>query len=96
MGVLIGALTLGSALPHLIGGLWRLDWRAVLAGLPVPGGPGIDAFLVIGVAGLAGCLIGGWTADRTTVTRGDGIIALDGTAVCYTTAIPAAHPHDRR
>ena len=31
MGVLIGALTLGSALPHLIGGLWRLDWRAVLA-----------------------------------------------------------------
>ena len=141
MGVLIGALTLGSALPHLIGGLWRLDWRAVLAaaaatafagaivagalirpgpqvssagragrpryalamfadrgprlvnlayfghmwelyalwtwlpaflaasstapaGLPVPGGPGIDAFLVIGVAGLAGCLIGGWAADR--------------------------------
>ena len=31
MGVLIGALTLGSALPHLTGGLWRLDWRAVLA-----------------------------------------------------------------
>ena len=31
IGVLIGALTLGSALPHLIGGLWRLDWRAVLA-----------------------------------------------------------------
>ena len=25
MGVLIGALTLGSALPHLVGGLWRLD-----------------------------------------------------------------------
>ena len=141
MGVLIGALTLGSALPHLIGGLWRLDWRAVLAAsaaiafagaimagalirpgpqvplagragrprsalamfadrgprlvslayfghmwelyalwtwLPAflaasstaPAGPpaaavsGIDAFLVIGVAGLAGCLIGGWAADR--------------------------------
>ena len=31
MGVLIGALTLGSTLPHLIGGQWRLDWRAVLA-----------------------------------------------------------------
>ena len=30
MGVLIGSLTLGSALPHLIDGLWRLDWRAVL------------------------------------------------------------------
>jgi MFS family permease len=149
MGVLIGALTLGSALPHLIGGLWRLDWRAVLAaaaavafagaivagtlvrpgpqvpsagrarrpryalamfadrgprlvnlayfghmwelyalwtwlpaflaasgtattgtattGLPVPASPGasgIEAFLVIGIAGLAGCLIGGWAADR--------------------------------
>ena len=36
------------------------------------------------------------TKLRTTVTRGDGIIALDGTAVCYTTAIRAAHPHDRR
>ena len=141
MGVLIGALTLGSALPHLIGGLWRLDWRAVLAAsaaiafagaimagalirpgpqvplagragrprsalamfadrgprlvslayfghmwelyalwtwlpaflaasstapadLPAAAVSGIDAFLVIGVAGLAGCLIGGWAADR--------------------------------
>ena len=27
-------------------------------------GVGIEAFLVIGVAGLAGCLIGGWAADR--------------------------------
>ena len=36
------------------------------------------------------------TKLRTTVTGGDGIIALDGTAVCYTTAIRAAHPHDRR
>jgi MFS family permease len=141
IGALIGALTLGSALPHLIGGLWRLDWRAVLAasaaiafagaimagalirpgpqvplagranrpryalamfadggprlvslayfghmwelyalwtwlpaflsasstapaGLPAAAVSGIDAFLVIGVAGLAGCLIGGWAADR--------------------------------
>lgn len=29
-GVLIGALTLGSALPHLIGGLGPLPWRAVM------------------------------------------------------------------
>ncbi|WKG03974.1 nitrate/nitrite transporter [Mycolicibacterium sp. HK-90] len=29
-GVLIGALTLGSALPHLIGGLGPLPWRTVL------------------------------------------------------------------
>ena len=144
MGALIGALALGSALPHLIDGLWRLDWRGVLAaaaataftaaviagalvrpgpqfppgggtgrpryalamfadrgprlvnlgyfghmwelyalwtwlptffavsrttatGLPASaaaGQPGIDAFLVIGVAGLAGCLLGGWAADR--------------------------------
>ena len=144
MGVLIGSLALGSALPHLIDGLWRLNWRAVLAtaaasafsaaiiagalvrpgpqfppggraerpryvlamfadrgprlvnlgyfghmwelyalwtwlptflavsrttttGLPAsasPGQSGIDAFLAIGVAGLAGCLLGGWAADR--------------------------------
>ena len=144
MGVLVGSLALGSALPHLIDGLWRLNWRAVLAaaaaaafcaaiiagalvrpgpqfpsgdgtrrpryalamfadrgprlvnlgyfghmwelyalwtwlpaflavsrttpaGLPAPASPGrsgIDAFLVIGVAGLAGCLLGGWAADR--------------------------------
>ena len=141
MGVLVGSLALGSALPHLIDGLWRLNWRAVLVaaaaiafcaaliagalvrpgpqfpseggsgrpryalamfadrgprlvnlayfghmwelyalwtwlptfllvsrtGLPAsasPGRSGIDAFLAIGVAGLAGCLLGGWAADR--------------------------------
>jgi len=144
MGALIGCLALGSALPHLIDGLGRLNWRAVLAaaavtafsaaiiagglvrpgpqfpagggvargrhalamfadrgprlvnlayfghmwelyalwtwlptflvvsrttmtGLPTSAGPGqagIDAFLAIGVAGLAGCLLGGWAADR--------------------------------
>ena len=31
MGALIGCLALGSALPHLIDGLGRLNWRAVLA-----------------------------------------------------------------
>ena len=141
MGVLIGSLTLGSALPHLIDGLWRLNWRAVLVAaaaaafagaivagalvrpgpqFPPAGGtgrpryalaifadrgprlvnlayfghmwelyalwtwlptflaasgtattgrsalasPGIETFLAIGVAGVAGCLIGGWAADR--------------------------------
>jgi MFS family permease len=144
MGVLVGSLTLGSALPHLIDGLWRLNWRAVLAaaaatalfgaivaGVLIRPGPrfpsasgavrrgyalamfadsrprlvnlayfghmwelyalwtwlpaflaasmaastgqavsatlgasDIDAFLAVGVAGLAGCLIGGWAADR--------------------------------
>ena len=36
------------------------------------------------------------TKLRTTVIRGDGTVALDGTAVCYTTAIPAGHLDDRR
>jgi MFS family permease len=139
MGALVGCLALGSALPHLIDGLGRLNWRAVLAAaaatafcaaivagalvrpgpqFPSAGGTGrsryalamfadrgprlvslayfghmwelyalwtwlpaflvvsgttttghegasgIDAFLAIGVAGLAGCLLGGWVADR--------------------------------
>lgn len=38
--------------------------RTTATGLPAPGGSGIDAFLAIGVAGLAGCLLGGWAADR--------------------------------
>lgn len=130
-GILIGALTLGSALPHLIGGLGDLPWRAVMAtagGCAVAGavvavafvrpgpqfaagappypryalkmfaerGPrlvnlgyfghmwelyalwtwfptfllasggntGVLAFLAIGVAGVAGCLLGGWAADK--------------------------------
>jgi MFS family permease len=138
MGVLIAALTLGSALPHLIDGLGQLNWRAVLvvaamialagaivAGALIRSGPqfpaagrvgrpryavamfadhgprlvnlayfghmwelyalwtwlpsflaashaaashaaatGIEAFLAIGLAGVAGCLVGGWAADR--------------------------------
>jgi acyl dehydratase len=31
------------------------------------------------------------TRLRTTVTRDDGTIALDGTAVCYTMMITAGH-----
>ena len=140
-GILIGALTLGSALPHLIGGLGDLPWRTVMAtaaGCAVAGafvaatrikagpqlgaatllrpypryalhmsrerGPrlvnlgyfghmwelyalwtwlpafliagtavrtgetpssvGLLAFTAVGVAGVAGCLLGGWAADR--------------------------------
>jgi predicted MFS family arabinose efflux permease len=38
--------------------------RTTTTGQSAPGGSGIDAFLAIGVAGLAGCLLGGWAADR--------------------------------
>ena len=138
MGLLIGALTLGSALPHLIGGLLTLPWRSVLqvtAGIALLGallaltavrpGPHLSSgpvtlhpryvlqlfaqrgprlvnlgyfghmwelyalwtwlplfvlhaaaapdlggysqvmvFVTMGVFGLAGCLLGGWAADR--------------------------------
>ena len=37
LGILIGALTLGSALPHLIGGLGPLPWPACWS--PRPGSP---------------------------------------------------------
>lgn len=52
LGVLVGALTVGSALPHLVNGVGGLDWQAVvlitsaltaagglIAGLAVPDGP---------------------------------------------------------
>jgi MFS family permease len=41
LGVMIGALTVGSAVPHLINGLGGLDWRLTLviaSGLTVTGG----------------------------------------------------------
>ncbi|GAA4965470.1 MFS transporter [Actinoplanes utahensis] len=131
-GVMIGALTLGSALPHLIRGLGDLPWRGVMGaaagcaaagallaaalvregpqfarGVPpkphpryavtmfrergprlvnlgyfghmwelyalwtwlptflaASGGGSILAFVAVGVAGVAGCLLGGLAADR--------------------------------
>ena len=137
-GILLGALTLGSALPHLIAGLGPLPWRTVMlaaAGLTMAGavialalvrpGPHVDTravtrsarhvvavfaergprlaslgylghmwelyamwawlpmfvvasrregggapstgiivFVAVGVAGTAGCLVGGWASDR--------------------------------
>jgi MFS family permease len=142
LGVLVGALTLGSALPQLISSFTALPWRAVLlvaaatglggaviAALFVRPGPlaapappfqprfvlavfrergprlanlgyfghmwelyavwtwlpayltastaatgsplpvGVAAFLAIGVAGVAGCLLGGWLGDRVGRAR---------------------------
>jgi MFS family permease len=174
MGVLVGSLTLGSALPHMIDGLWRLNWHAVLAaaaavafsgaivagalvrtgprfpsaagtgrpsyavtmfadrgarlvnlgyfghmwelyalwtwlptflamsgtattGAPAsasPGQAGIDAFLAIGVAGLAGCLIGGWAADRLgRAATATAALAVSG-ACCLLSPLSfgASHP----
>ncbi len=45
-GVLIGALTLGSALPHLIGGLGDLPWRTVLIAASTLGAVGAVVALV--------------------------------------------------
>ncbi len=170
-GVMIGALTLGSALPHLIGGLGDLPWRAVMTtaagcalagavvavafvregpqfshGAPPPypryaltmfgqRGPrlvnlgyfghmwelyafwtwlpsfliagtaartgqaeanaGLLAFLSIGVAGVAGCLAGGWLSDRFGRSRA-AVTALVVSGACclasplFFTAPPAA------
>lgn len=145
LGVLIGALTLGSALPHVFG---RLPWRELLltaAGIAFLGalvaffvvrpGPfltatttrlnpryavqmfrerkprlvnlgyyghmwelyalwtwlptfllsanaptGLTVFLTMGVAGFAGCLIGGWAADRFgRAPAAVGALAVSGT-----------------
>ena len=41
LGIMVGALTLGSALPHLVNGLGGLDWKAVIvatSGCTVAGG----------------------------------------------------------
>ncbi len=156
-GVMIGALTLGSALPHLIGGLGNLPWRTVMtaaAGCAVAGalvaatlvreGPqfaqgaappypryavamfrqraarlvnvgyfghmwelyalwtwlpsfliagtaartgrgdanvSLLVFLAVGVAGVAGCLGGGWVADRFGRPRA-AVIALVVSGAC--------------
>ncbi|MBR8640555.1 MFS transporter [Streptomyces tuirus] len=161
LGVLVGALTVGSALPHLINGLGDLPWEGVLfaaAGLGVgaaavsvtsirPGphlsgggarprpryvlemfrerGPrlanlgyfghmwelyalwtwlpsfvrtgtgggdttvGLVAFTTIGVAGLGGCLLGGWAADRFGRAPAAGTALVVSGACCL--ASPLVH-----
>jgi sugar phosphate permease len=51
LGVMIGALTIGSALPHLLNGLGGVEWRVTLvaaSALTLAGGALVEAF---GVAG---------------------------------------------
>src|SRR5438105_3594486 len=49
VGILVGALTLGSALPHLFNAFGGIDWRIPLA---VASGCALLAALLIGVAGV--------------------------------------------
>src|SRR5207253_1090282 len=67
IGVLVGALTLGSALPHLV--RWAVPaehWRPVLVIAPAAGGaraPALVTFAVVG-SGALGCWLGGKFGDR--------------------------------
>src|SRR5207245_2918116 len=76
IGIMVGALTLGSALPHLA--RWLVP---VALGRPVVGAAGLPAlvtFAVVG-SGAIGCWLGGKYADRwgrTLVTS--GAMALSG------------------
>ena len=48
-------------------------------GQPPRRASGIDAFLAVGVAGLAGCLLGGWAADRVgRAATAAGALAISG------------------
>ena len=168
-GILIGALTLGSAVPHLIRGLGELPWQAVLytaaaltaAGAVVavttlrPGphggfgrfqpnpryaltmftargprlanlgyfghmwelyawwtwlpafvlasqaargqdlgrGANLVTFLAVGVAGVAGCLLGGWVSDRYgRPVAGAGAMAVSGSCCLASPLFFAAPP----
>jgi MFS family permease len=152
LGVLIGALTLGSALPHLINGLGTLPWQgvlgtaaalgvvaAVLSWMVVRPGPhlgggvarhrpryalemfrergprlvnlgyfghmwelyalwtwlpsfvaastadtgvGVTSFVAIGVAGVGGCLLGGWASDRYGRPRAAGVALVVSGCCC--------------
>ena len=49
VGILVGALTLGSASPHLLNALGGVDWRATIAATSVAA---VGAALLINIAGL--------------------------------------------
>jgi predicted MFS family arabinose efflux permease len=69
--------------------------RTTTTGLSAPGNSGLDAFLTIGVAGLAGCLLGGWAADR--IGRAATAFAVSG-ACCLLSPVfftAGRRTHDR-
>ena len=165
LGVLVGALTLGSALPQLISAFAALPWRAVLlvaaasaaaggllaarvvrpgplaapappfrpryaltlfrergprlanlgyfghmwelyavwtwlpaylaastatTGAPLP--VGVVAFLAIGVAGVAGCLLGGWLGDRVGRARLAALAMVVSSTCCVLAAFAFGGP----
>ncbi len=77
LGVIIGALTLGSALPHLVNGLGGLDWRAVIVTTSVLAALG---------GGLAALVPAGPHHFPATVFRpADALRALSGRSLRLTT-----------
>ena len=75
LGILVGALTLGSALPHLVNGLGGLDWRAVIA-------VDVGADLAGGVVALARRAEGPVPVPAGDVRSPAGAARVRATAAC--------------
>jgi len=77
LGVLVGALTLGSALPHLVNGLGGFEWRAVIVTTSL--------LAALGAALAAGVPAGPHRFPAVVFRPGDALRALSGRALRLTT-----------
>lgn len=84
LGVMIGALTLGSALPHLVGAVGGVDWRAVIAVTSVMSLAG--GLVVCGIRGE-----GPHPFPRRPFSFGGGLRALRDTDVALANVGYAGH-----